>query len=145
MSQQSKSKEVEYSLRFPDYFPENTPPKDAIAANGDFYRITNKEKPTNKCFLSGYDKSPGSVETMTALKKICSYGISLQDTIEGARETVGRFKNATSNKFIAKGTLNEKIGVEMQTFEKIYHHTLWCYVGVEVHILFKNVEMVQKR
>ncbi|MCD9773857.1 hypothetical protein [Klebsiella variicola] len=144
MAQQNIEDDKSESLVFSSDFPDDTPPKEALAANGVFFRITNRETPTRKCFLSDFEKDPDCVNTRTDLKRICSYGISLQDTIEGARETVGKFKNATIKRFIARGTLHERVGVEMQTFREIYHHTLWPYANVQLHTLFTCYEAVQK-
>lgn len=145
MKQQSADKEADNLLVFPEYFPDDVPLKGANPANGEFYRITNYEKPTKKCFRSDFEKDPNCVTIRTGDMKICSYGISLQDTIEGARETVGRFKNAMIKRYIAKGLLHEKLGVEMQTFQKIYHHTFWGYAGVEIHSLFNCHEVVEPK
>ncbi|EKM4698258.1 hypothetical protein PUX92_001659 [Enterobacter roggenkampii] len=145
MAQQNIEDDKSEPLVFSSDFPDDTPPEGAIAANGVFFRITNKEIPTKKCFRSDFEKDPECVKLRSDLRLICSYGISLQDTIEGARETVGKFRNATIKRFIAQGTLHERVGVEMQTFKEIYHHTLWPYANVELHPLFTCYEAVQKK
>jgi hypothetical protein len=132
-------------VSFPTCFPEGAPPEDALPPNGEYFRITNASKPTRRCFLSDFQKDPDDVLTRTELVKICSYGISLQNTIEGAKETVGRFKNATMKRYIAKANLPPEIGVIKQTFEYAYHYTLWTYNGVELSPLFKCVEVVERQ
>jgi len=145
MTQQNIEEDDLEPLVFPSDFPDDTPPAAAIAANGIFFRITNKEKPTKKCFRSDFEKNPDCVDLREGLKRVCSYGISLQNTIEGARETAGKFKNATIKRFIAQGTLHARVGVEMQTFRELYHHTLWPYANVELHTLFTCYEAIQTK
>jgi len=126
--------------QWPD-FPDGIPPDGAHAPAGDYYRITNKQQPSAKCCASDYQKNPHTLDERTGLEYICSYGISIQNTLEGARETVGRFRNATRKRFIAKGSLNEEIGLVKQTFQKEYHHTLWTYDGVKTHTYFQFLEV----
>ncbi|QGH30463.1 hypothetical protein [Kluyvera intermedia] len=130
---------------WPDFFPNGAPPEGAIPPSGDFFRITNKPKPTKKCLASDFEKDPDILDMRTGLQVVCSYGVSLQNTIEGARATVGRFKNATRKRYIAKATLNENVGRVMQTFKEDYHHTLWSFQGVETHTYFSCFEVVEPK
>lgn len=125
---------------WPD-FPDGIPPEGAHSPAGDYFRITNKQVPSKNCCASDYQKAPHKLDERTGLEYICSYGISVQNTIEGARETVGRFKNATRKRFIAKGSLTAEVGLVKQTFHKEYHHTLWTYAGVETHTYFQFLEV----
>ncbi|MDM2834859.1 hypothetical protein [Citrobacter sp. Cpo091] len=136
---------IDKKTSFPECFPGGVPPEGAAAANGEYFRITNKRKPTKDCFLADYQKDLDDVLTRPELIKICSFGISLQNSIEGAKETIGRFKNATMKRYIAKANLSPEIGLIMQTLEQKHHHTLWTYSGVELSPLFKCVEMVEPR
>jgi len=129
--------------KWPEFFPDDAPPEDAYPPSGDFYRITNKEKPTKKCLACDYEKDPDILDMRTGMQIICSYGISLQNSIEGARSTVGRFKNATRKRYIAKATLNGEVGRVKQTFKEEYHHTLWSFKDVEVHTYFSCYEVVE--
>lgn len=124
------------------HLPEGIPPDDAFEPDSDFFRITNKEKPTRKCFLSDYEKDADLLDMRTGLKLTCSYGVSVQNTLEGARETVGKFKNATRKRFIAKAHLTSDAGKVMQTFREEYHYTLWLYENFEVHKCFNCVEVI---
>lgn len=122
-------------------FPLGVPPEGAYPPKGDFYRITNKQTPSANCCASDYQKNPKKLDERTGLEYICSYGISLQSSLEGARETVAKFRNATRTRFIAKGYLTEDVGLIKQTFQKEYHHTLWTYAGVEIHSYFQFLEV----
>lgn len=133
------------AVTLPDCFPEGAPPEDATPVNGEYFRITNKRKPSKACFLTDYQKDPEDVLTRQGLVKVCSYGISLQNSIEGVRETVGRFRNATMKRYIAKAKLVPDVGVIKQTFDEGFHHTLWIYSGVELSPLFKCIEMVEPK
>lgn len=132
---------------WPDCFANigGVPPEDAYPPTGDFYRITNKQKPTRKCLASDYDKDPDLLDMRSGLQLTCSYGVSVQNTIEGARLTLGRFKNATQRRFIAKGSLSCEVGRIKQTFQAEYHHTLWTFKGVEIHKYFSCVEVVEPK
>ena len=125
---------------WPD-FPAGIPPEGAHAPAGDYFRITNKQIPSKKCCASDYQKDPNKLDGRTGLEYICSYGISIQNTPEGARKTVGLFRNATRKRFIAKGSLTGEVGLVKQTFQKEYHHTLWVYEGVETHTYFQFLEV----
>ncbi|MHA7847136.1 hypothetical protein [Serratia sp. D1N4] len=132
---------------WPDCFADmdGVPPEDAYPPSGDFYRITNKQKPTRKCLASDYDKDPDLLDMRSGLQLVCSYGVSVQNTIEGARMTVGRFRNATQKRYIAKASLTSEVGRVKQTFKEVYHHTLWVFKGVEIHKHFNFVEVVEPK
>lgn len=136
---------IEEKTSFPECFPGGVPPEGAVAPNGEYFRITNKRKPTKACFLADYQKDLDDVLTRPDFIKICSFGISLQNSLEGAKETIGRFKNATMKRYIAKANLPPDVGLIMQTLDVQYHHTLWTYTGVELSPLFKCVEMVEPK
>ena len=125
---------------WPD-FPVGVPPEGSHPPRGDFFRITSKQIPTARCCGSEYQKDPQKLDERTGLEYICSYGISIQNSLEGARETVAKFRNATRTRFIAKGNLTEEVGVVKQTFKKEYHYTLWTYAGVEIHSYFQFIEV----
>ncbi|MGK3123435.1 hypothetical protein ACCY16_04825 [Candidatus Pantoea formicae] len=124
------------------HLPDGIPPDGAYDPSSEFFRITNKEKPSRKCFLSDYEKDPDLLDMRSGLRLICSYGVSVQNTLDGARETVGKFKNATRKRFIAKALLTGEVGKVMQTFKEEYHHTLWLYENIEIHNHFDCVEVV---
>ncbi|MFQ6285527.1 hypothetical protein ACLMPM_09005 [Yersinia enterocolitica] len=124
-------------------FPDGIPPEGAHSPDGDYFRITNKQTPSAKCCASDYNKDPDILSERTGLQFVCSYGISIQNTIEGARETVGKFRNATRTRFIAKGYLTAEVGLVKQTFKEEYHHTLWTYDGVKTHKYFHFQEAVK--
>lgn len=132
---------------WPDCFAnaDGVPPEDAYPPSGDFYRITNKQKPTRKCLASDYDKDPDLLDMRSGLQLICSYGVSVQNTIEGARITLGRFKNATQRRYITKASLTGEVGRVKQTFQAEYHHTLWVFKGTEIHKYFSCVEVVEPK
>jgi hypothetical protein len=140
-----KTDESSLIYTWPDFFPEDAPPPDAYPPSGEFVRITNRETPTEKCLASDFEKNPDILDMRTGLQIICSYGISLQNSIEGARATVGRFKNATRKRYIAKATLNGNVGRVMQTFKEDYHHTLWSFKDVETHKFFSCFEVVEPK
>lgn len=129
---------------WPD-FPVGVPPADANSPEGDFFRITNREVPTSKCLESDFQKKPDVLDERSGLELICSYGISVQNTIEGARETVGKFRNATRRRYIAKGSLTADVGKIKQTFKQDYHHTLWVYKDIEIHRYFECFEAVEPK
>ena len=127
--------------QWPD-FPEGCPPAGSSAPQGDYFRITNKRTPSAKCCATDYEKNPDLLDERTGLYYICTFGLSIQDTLEGARQKAKTFRNATRTRYIAKGSLTKEVGLVKQTFEDKHHHTLWTYDGVERHTYFKFQEVV---
>ncbi|MBE3861508.1 hypothetical protein HJ170_18245 [Vibrio parahaemolyticus] len=44
---------------YPDYYPDDMPPKDAIAASGTAFRLVNSNPPVKTCFSSTLEENPG--------------------------------------------------------------------------------------
>lgn len=127
----------ESSPAFPDGWPENCPPLDAVDADAMVFRTVASDPPSEKDFLSFVEEG----KKITQPQKICvAHGISVMRTLEDARHhrEFLRWKKG----HIAQGKLIPAHGKLKSTHSGRFpsHLTWWCYRDVVRHEAFEVVE-----
>jgi len=114
---------------FPDFFPENCPPSDAIEKNINVFRYIENKPPSDDDFKSYYELNPVKHEG-----RVEAYGLSVVSNLESAKNSLNLNPGLRRKyKFIAKGTVTPDSGVIKNTpsQKQKYHMTWWLYQGVK--------------
>ncbi|MGJ7167351.1 hypothetical protein ABMZ84_17215 [Morganella morganii] len=123
---------------WPDFYPSNIPPKTALDAEGEFFRLVECNPPELSCFASTFEETPERLLSLkTKEQKECVYGTSFFSNLEGALNNQEKFPQALGNKKIAKGILIAKMGKMKQTFRNPAHFTIWLRVSSNIHRYFE--------
>lgn len=120
---------------YPDFFPNNCPPVDAVEAKIDVFRYTKNSPPTEEDFKSHYEMEPEKY-----LGVIDAYGLSVISNLESAKNGLNLNPGLRKKfKYIAEGNLTTDCGVIKQTPSRNqkYHMTWWLYKNVEPSMRFK--------
>ena len=124
---------------FPDDFPSNCPPQDAIDANGLYYRIVNNNPPTSDDFLSKHEL--GAIPKYRAGQSfLCRWrALSLYASIGDAEHH--RDVMPGDGEFIAEGQLVREMGRTKLTPnpDRMSHTEWWCYHGIVRHLAFRVI------
>jgi len=120
-------------LKFPEYFPPNCPPKDAVQCEIEVYRLC--ENPVcAEDFLSHYQKNPQLYKSIDI-----AYGLSVCTVPDDCLKL--KKYPALKNKKIARGITYIYTGVIKQTNGSTKsHYTWWLFESVEPHTYFRLVE-----
>ena len=101
--------------------PENCPPKDAVAPNGEnFYRLAKKNPPESEDFFSQRKEFPETI--FNEIPECIAKSVSTWKTPDKCLEQKKYPRH--KNKVITELTLFEKDGVIKQTFKK-NHYSWW--------------------
>ena len=122
-------------LQWPDYYPENCPPKEAEPASGTVYRLVRHNPPQAKDFLSTWEEFPGRFPEPTIKNSGVSVYTDPQD-IERLKKRIRQLKDRKT----AEGELNPTLGLIQRTAGKEKsHHTWWIPIGSEPWLVFKVI------
>ena len=114
-------------MQWPDYYPENCPPKEAEPASGTVYRLVRHNPPQAKDFLSTWEEFPGRFPEPTIKNSGVSVYTDPQD-IERLKKRIRQLKDRKT----AEGELNPTLGLIQRTAGKEKsHHTWWIPIGSE--------------
>ncbi|MCI6058627.1 MAG: hypothetical protein MR701_02090 [Clostridiales bacterium] len=107
-------------MKFPNYFPEGCPPKDAISKEEVVYRVCKNDPITRKDFASYYELGKGKHD-------VKHYGVSVFSNC-GEAKTICLMPNHRQE-FVAKGKTVEECGVIKATpsNKNSSHITWWLY------------------
>lgn len=118
---------------WPDYFPDDVPPWDAVAASGTVFRLVSAVPPPKGDFQSTFETNPRNYGA--DMWRAC--GTSLHGELEHCVRTRKRYK-ALRAKRIAVGVLIESFGVMKGTPNRTSpsHITVWFRVASKPHEAF---------
>lgn len=132
-------------VTFPDYFPSGVPPKEAIDASGEFYRLTKAKPPGKNCFLNMRDENPKRMGRFKGLSLKCCYGVSVYTEEQSLVNAFDKFPEGIGERFIAKGTLESADGVMLKTgAPDSTHFTIWIGKDAEIHKKFSCIRGLVK-
>ena len=142
-SQQTATQSAQ--VTFPDYFPSGVPPKEAIDASGEFYRLTKAKPPGKDCFLNMRDENPKRMGRFKGLSLKCCYGVSVYTEEQSLVNAFDKFPEGIGERFIAKGTLEGADGVMLKTgAPDSTHFTIWIGKDAEIHKKFSCIRGLVK-
>lgn len=108
-------------MHWPEHFPQECPPDEAMPANCEVYRLTDKQQPKEKDFRAYFVLKPE--QEWHNLCQAC--GLSVYTNIEDVLRLKRRVPGARP-KWVAKGVLNDEEGVILNTPNKeTSHHSWW--------------------
>lgn len=132
-------------VTFPDYFPSGVPPKEAIDASGEFYRLTKAKPPGKDCFLNMRDENPKRMGRFKGLSLKCCYGVSVYTEEQSLVNAFDKFPEGIGERFIAKGTLESADAVMLKTgAPDSTHFTIWIGKDAEIHKKFSCIRGLVK-
>jgi len=115
-------------MNFPDSWPSDCPPQDAVDAEGDVFRIVNNDQPTADDFLTSFET--GAFPNRLACLRC---GLSVHRIRADAIHTKTKYPKLENR--IAKGTLAKECGKTKRTGQAS-HTTWWVYEGVNRASIF---------
>lgn len=121
------------AARYPDYFPNNCPPQNAVAHKKTLFRFCKNAEPVESDFESYYLKKPEKYKD-----KINAYGLSVLGSKEDCSSAV-RKSPYLRVEYISFGDTDENIGCYLNTPNKKNpgHITWWVCEGIKPHTFFK--------
>ncbi|MBY7969338.1 hypothetical protein KW445_06695 [Vibrio fluvialis] len=122
---------------YPDFFPEDIPPQDAIPTQGDAYRLVNCNPPSRDCFCSTIEEYPGRKAKRPTDTEML-YGASLFTEAAEATKKKQLFK-PLRNKMLCAGRLIEEDGMMKKTGGP-HHITVWFKNNADPHNRFTCIE-----
>lgn len=129
---------------YPNYFPPNVPPKEAMDAEGEFFRIVKNNPPQEGCFSNMYIDNRKRLKKFSGLKLMCCYGVSVYSEESAVVNAFDKFPEATDQRYVAKGTVCAENGKMMKTFSDPFHHTLWVKLNSKIHEVFSCTRGLNK-
>ncbi|HCR3470616.1 hypothetical protein ONR69_08305 [Proteus mirabilis] len=136
---------VTHGYVFPDYYPKDAPPNNAVEAEGVFYRLVKKNPPSSHCFDDMYTENPKRMKRFKGFKLICCYGTSLYTDETSVLNAFDKFPEGAGNRFLAKGKLEPQDGKMLKTgAPDTTHFTVWFVKDSEVHKRFSCLRGLQK-
>jgi len=118
---------------WPEYFPENTPPSQAVVTEGLSFRLVDNHPPRREDFRSTYEEYPKRKFSNSALISAC--GTSQFRVLKDILKKRELFPPLRSKK-VAKGVLEPSLGMTMETFEPT-HHTVWYLTSAQPQTIFE--------
>lgn len=119
-------------IKWPDYFPIQCPPNNAVATEKTVFRLVLNEPPSDSDFLSYKEEDK---DGMWPGKECEACGVSVYNSYKRADETKRKYKSKFKLHNIAKGTIKPEAGVVKRTGGG-GHFTWWIYPGTTVAHLF---------
>jgi hypothetical protein len=121
-------------FEWPEFFPSDVPPKEAIPASGSAFRLVKSLPPSESDFMSTIEEYPDRIFENDAIGK--RYGTSFYRKLECINITRRRFK-PLRNRPIAIGTLNSEHGVQLSTPSQGNSHlTVWICPKSQIYLDF---------
>lgn len=124
---------------WPDFYPKGVPPKTAVDAEGEFYRLVRANPPTSNCFLSTHEEYPNRHKKCKGEALQCVFGASFFSDARGASDTKAKFPAALGDRIVAKGDVLPFMGVMKKTFSDPAHYTIWLKVNSSIHEHFQCI------
>ncbi|WP_321834345.1 hypothetical protein [Clostridium butyricum] len=110
-----------WNLVFPEFFPDNCPPEDAINNRNTFYRLCkNNERVTSEDFISYYENNPERWKS-----NILAYGLSVLSNKEESFKLLKLPANKKKFKGVAEGVIESDMGVTKKTPRNNKYHCTW--------------------
>ncbi len=131
-------------MNWPDYFPENCPPKTAEEAAIQVYRLVNNDPPNEDDFMSWREQHPNDI-CPKGVSECQACGISVFTSLEDvnrARQKVKRLRN----KKIAVANLTPNLGRILNTPSRNTgqsHCTWWLPIGVTPWNVFNVFDVIE--
>jgi hypothetical protein len=122
--------------KWPEFYPDNTPPIEAIATEGQSFRLVDNHPPTRADFKSTFEEYPR--RKLTGAKLVLACGTSQFRDLQDIKKKRDLFP-ALRNKLVAIGDLQPELGKTMNTFEPS-HHTVWYICSAQPQMLFEVME-----
>jgi hypothetical protein len=119
----------EKSDLWPDYYPDDVPPNEAVDTFGLVYRIVKEVPPTPEDFASTFETHSRQADDFgDSLWQAC--GTSFHTHIDGSEATRKRFKALRKRKIVS-GELVSELGRMMDTPSRTSqcHVTVWFYLN----------------
>lgn len=120
-------------MNFPNHWPSNCPPEDAVDAEGDVFRIVYNDPPISEDFASHLEtgKLPNAAPCLRC-------GLSVFREVRDAAHQ--RKLLPKLGRWIAKGILKPEHGkTQLTTGKQPTHTTWWTYDGVNREAIFAVV------
>ena len=118
---------------WPDFFPVGVPPKSAVPAEGEFFRLVRSNPPTPACFLSTHEEYPQRHKKYRGEALHCVYGTSFFSESRGATDAKAKFPAALGHRLVASGQVTPVFGVMKKTFADPAHYTIWLKRNCAIH------------
>lgn len=122
---------------WPDYYPEGTPPADAIDTKGLVFRLVDYTPPRQSDFRSTYEEAPER-KYQSNDEFILACGTSHYTDFEDIKSVRNLFPKLRK-KMIASGNLSNHMGKMKKTL-KDSHCTVWYKQATAPHANFSVVE-----
>ena len=110
-------------MKFPDMWPPDCPPSDAVDADGQVFRIVDHDPPIAQDF-----GTPFETNRLANRPPCLRCGLSVFREVRDARHQRHLFPNL--GRLIAQGTLNVEHGKTKPTGKQPTHTTWWAYENV---------------
>ncbi|MFN6538311.1 MAG: hypothetical protein RM021_018450 [Nostoc sp. EkiNYC01] len=128
-------------MNYPEYFPDNCPPKEATVPSGEFYRFINSShtSPQENDFLPWLREYPDRKYFVT---KCQACGTSIFPSLDAVNNMLAQVP-ALRKKKIARGVLNSDLGKIQNTpsQNEKSHHTWWIPEASEPWKLFQMINL----
>ncbi|MFB9154456.1 hypothetical protein ACFFUS_14085 [Vibrio gallaecicus] len=122
---------------YPDFYPEDMPPENAIDANGEAYRLVDNNPPQKVDFRSTIEENPKRAAKKPSDREML-YGASLFTRQEEALKKKKLFK-PLRNKTLSAGHLSSDDGMMKKTGGPC-HITVWFKKEALPHERFECIE-----
>lgn len=122
---------------WPNYYPEGTPPSDAVDTKGLVFRLVDFTPPEPSDFQSTYEEAPKR-KYHSNEEFILACGTSHYTNFEDIKSVRNLFPKLRK-KMIASGNLSGNMGKMKQTLEGS-HYTIWYKQAAFPHANFSVVE-----
>lgn len=126
------------------FYPKGVPPKEALDAEGEFFRLAKSKPPEPKCFQSMFEEKPKRLKKFSGSSLKCCYGVSLYSKEESVVNAFDKFPEGAGDFYIAKGSLRAEHGKLMKTFSDPAHYTLWLKLENNIHKDFISGQRLSK-
>lgn len=126
------------ALEWPEHFDESCPPRDAVPAEGNFYRLVKKSEISENDVRSGWEKNPSRYLGLDSEAQCTNMGLSVFgeiEDIEYVRKSCGGMKNRS----IALGPIDGAGQMKHTPSGGKSHHTWWRPVN---DLTWRNFEVV---
>ena len=121
-------------FEWPEFFPPDVPPKEAIPASGSAFRLVKNLPPSESDFMSTIEESPDRTFDNDMIG-MC-YGTSFFRKLECIKAKQKRYKSFR-NRSIVVGTLTSKHGVQLSTPSQGNSHlTVWICPKSQIYLDF---------
>ncbi len=127
-------------LQWPDYYPEDCPPKDAITSSLTVYRLVKRDPAETGDFIPLYIEKPENFVNKPASEVCQGCGISVLKDIQDVIN-LQNISGKMRRKHIAEGHINQMLGMTKHTPSRRYrsHHTWWVPNGIKPRSVFKVI------